>query len=372
MATFILDARSMQDHFPGIGRYAFHLARALAHYFPQDTFRLLYNARAINSRFDLRALWARPNVERVAVNAKYFSLAEQRLAVDARVTTRGDAFHSPYYALPFALAVPKIVTLADLTPLVLPQEMPSALRRVAYRFLNQAAARRAQAVLTFSDASRADLERILKIPRAKISIVPLAADESFAPQPVSEIARVRHTLALPEKYALYVGSNKPHKNLPRLVEAWNQVESDAVLVIAGAWDARYPEAQSLTAKFDLQERVLYRHSIAENDLPALYSGAACFVFPSVHEGFGLPPLEAMACGAPVACAYASSLPEVVGDAALFFEPRQIQDIARALSELLNDETLRARLRERGMARARQFSWERVARETRQVYQTVCG
>lgn len=372
MATFILDARSVQDHFPGIGRYSFRLACALADYFTQDTFRLLYDARVTNTRFDLRALWARPNVERIAVSAKFFSLAEQRLVFDARLTARGDAFHSPYYALPLALSIPKLVTLADLTPLVLPEEMPSPLRRAVYRFLNQAAARRAQAVLTFSDASRADLERILKISRAKISIVPLAADESFAPQSLSEIARVRHALALPEKYALYVGSNKPHKNLRRLVEAWNQVESDAVLVIAGAWDGRYPEAQELTTKFNLQERVLFYHNIAENNLPALFGGATCFVFPSVHEGFGLPPLEAMACGVPVICANASSLPEVVGDAALLFNPFQIQDLTRALSELLNNANLRAELRTRGIIRARQFSWERVARETMQVYQSVCG
>ncbi len=368
MTTFVLDARSIRDHFPGIGRYAYRLALALADFFPEYTLRVLSDSRARNSRFDLEALWARPNVERVDARANFFSWREQRLAFDARVTARANAFHSPYYALPYALSVPKIVTLADVTPLVWRAEMPNAFKRVAYRALNQLAARRAQMIITFSDASRAELERILKIPRAKISIVPLAADENFTPPTCAEIQRAHDALTLPEKYALYVGSNKPHKNLPRLVEAWSQVESDTVLVIAGVWDARYPQVRELVARLNLNDRVLFRHNLAERALPALIGGAQLFIFPSAHEGFGLPPLEALACGAPVACARVSSLPEVVGDAAFFFDAADTQNIAQTLSDALNDAAARDTFRARGLARAAQFSWERVARETMRVYQ----
>jgi alpha-1,3-rhamnosyl/mannosyltransferase len=370
MATFILDARSVQDHFPGIGRYTFRLACALADFFPDYRFRLLYDARVRNTRFDVASLFARANVERVDARAKFFSVAEQRLALDARISTDANAYHSPYYALPFLLRVPAIVTLADVTPLVLHSEMPNPFKRLVYLVFNQIAARRAQAVITFSNASRADLERVLQIQRAKISVVPLAADETFAPAPPTEIERVRNALGLPEKYVLYIGSNKPHKNLPRLIEAWARVESDTALVIAGAWDARYPQAERIAARLNLGERVLFRRAIAEADLPAVISGAQWFVFPSVHEGFGLPPLEAMACGAPVICSNASSLPEVVGDAALLFDPIRIQDIARVLSDALNDARVREHLRARGLERARQFSWQRVARETMRVYEQV--
>lgn len=372
MATFVLDARTVRDHFPGIGRYAYRLALALADFFPAHHFRIVYDPRAPNARFDLRAFCARSNVECIATSAKLFSPAEQWLAFDARVTTRAAAFHSPFYALPYALNIPKIVTLADVTPLLFPDEMPDAFKRLLYRALNQIAARRAQAILTFSDAARRDLERVLHIARAKIAVAPLAADESFAPPSAAALARVRDALALPANYALYVGSNKPHKNLPRLVEAWAHVASAAPLVIAGAWDARYPHAQEIAARLHLEERVLFRHNISENDLPALIGGAELFVFPSAHEGFGLPPLEALACGTAVACARASSLPEVVGDAAFFFDATDSQHIARVLSDALADASARARLCERGLARAKLFSWERAARETMQVYQRVRG
>lgn len=372
MFTFILDARSIQDHFPGIGRYAFRLACALADYFPEHRLRVLHDARARNTRFDLDTLFARPNVECVNVTANFFSLGEQRLAFDRVLVASANAWHSPYYALPLALSIPSVVTLADLTPLVLPGEMPSRFKRAAYRALNTTAARRARAIITFSHASRLDLERVLKIPRQKIFVVPLAADESFAPAPRMEIERVRAALGLPQNYVLYLGSNKPHKNLPRLIEAWARVQHSAVLVIAGAWDERYPEAKTIAARLGLRERVVFRHAIAEKDLPALISGAQLFVFPSVHEGFGLPPLEALACGTPVACANASSLPEVSGDAAELFNPYGISEIARTLSNVLDSDQLRATLRERGAERARQFSWERVARETMSVYKQVAS
>lgn len=372
MFTCILDARSIQDHFPGIGRYAFRLCCALADFFPEHRFRVLHDARARNTRFELAALFVRPNVERVDVQANFFSLAEQCLAFHQRLGAQANVWHSPYYALPLALSIPAVVTLADLTPLVLRGEMPNAFKRPAYRVLNAAAARRARAVITFSHASRLDLERILGIPRAKISIVPLAADETFAPAPIMEIERVRATLSLPPDYVLYVGSNKPHKNLPHLVQAWARVASDARLVIAGAWDERYPEAKTIAARLGLNERVLFRHAVAERDLPALISGAQLFVFPSVHEGFGLPPLEAMACGTAVACAHASSLPEVVGDAAYVFDPFDVPEMARAMSNVLGDENLRVALRDRGAQRAQQFSWRRVARETMRVYEQVAS
>ncbi len=357
----------MQDHFPGIGRYAFRLTDALAGGFPETQFRVLYDARAKNSRFDLTRLTAHRNIELVDVAANFFSLAEQRLAFQKNIFANTNAWHSPYYALPLALPVPAIITLADVTPLVLKAEMPSAFKRLIYCALNLAAAKRARRIITFSGASRADLERVLNIARANISVVPLAADETFAPTAAQTIAQTRQLLSLPEKYVLYVGSNKPHKNLPRLVEAWAQVESDSVLVIAGAWDARYPQAQEMVARLEMQERVLFRHNIAEAHLPALLCGAQIFVFPSVHEGFGLPPLEAMSCGTPVLCGNVSSLPEVVGDAALLFDPFQVQNITRVLSEALNTANLRAQLRERALLQAKEFSWERTARETMQVY-----
>lgn len=372
MATYIFDGRTIQDHYPGIGRYAYNLARALADTFPEHRLRLLLNQRAYNSRFDLLDLTRRANVEAFPIPAPIFSPQEQSLGRNPRLFFDTRLWYSPYYALPLSLPIPSVVTLADVTPIVLPGEMPNPVKRTMFRVLNQQAASRARAVVTVSNASRYDLENVLRIPSEQIVVIPEAADPAFHPASNAEITMMRAALGLPPIYALYVGSNKPHKNLLRLLEAWEYVQTDAVLVIAGVWDKRYPQAKQLAARWGLRDRVLFRHNIAENMLPVLMSGARAFVFPSVHEGFGLPPLEAMACGTPVVCAHASSLPEVVGDAALVFDPLNVQDMVDALSLVLDNANLRFQLREKGLVQARQFSWERAAHETMGLFQFVAN
>ncbi len=370
MATFVLDGRTMQDHYWGIGRYVFHLARALAEIAPQATFRVLCNPRAKNTRFDFTQLAAVRNIELHAAPANAFSFAEQRLAFQREVFADVKAVHAPYYALPYAISLPLIVTLYDLTPLRVPAEMPNPAARFIYRALNQFAARRARQIITISNASRADLVQHLGLPPQKISVIPLAAFHHFSPATAHEIERVRANLNLPPRYLLYLGNNKPHKNLLRLIQAFARVDTAARLVIAGEWDARFPQVKSFVAANNLEDRILFRHEIAEADLSALMSGAIAFAFPSTHEGFGLPALEAMACGAPLVCSNTSAMPEVVGDAALFFDPFDVQAIADALTRVLEDANLRATLKERGFEQAIKFSWERTARETLSVYESA--
>lgn len=370
MATFIFDGRTIQDHYPGIGRYGYNLARALADTFPEHRMRLLLDPRGHNSRFDLLDLTRRTNVEAFPLSVPLFSPQEQGLGRNARLLFDARLWYSPYYALPLALPIPSVATLADLTPLVLPGEMPNPVKRTMFRVLNQQAAFRARAVVTVSNASAYDLENILQIPARKIAVIPEAAEPTFHPASNAEISNMRTALALPPIYALYVGSNKPHKNLVRLIEAWEYMQTDAVLVVAGVWDKRFPEAKQFASRVGVRERVLFRHNIAENVLPILMSGARAFIFPSMHEGFGLPPLEAMACGVPVVCSHASSLPEVVGDAALVFDPYNVQDMVNAITLVLDNANLRFQLREKGLQQAKQFSWERAARETMGLFQYV--
>jgi glycosyltransferase involved in cell wall biosynthesis len=178
---------------------------------------------------------------------------------------------------------------------------------------------------------------------------------------------------LPTRYVLYFGSNKPHKNVPRLVEAFARKEirdHGIELVIAGHWDERYPEAKHATERLGLQDAVRFVGPVKDADLPALYGGAELFVFPSEYEGFGLPVLEAMACSAPVVCGNRSSLPEVAGDAALLCDPQDVVALARTIEQALTDRDLRATLQQRGLARAAQFSWEQTAQQTRQIYQST--
>jgi alpha-1,3-rhamnosyl/mannosyltransferase len=179
-------------------------------------------------------------------------------------------------------------------------------------------------------------------------------------------------LTLPENYILYFGSNKPHKNLVRLIEAWQIANrksqiANHELVIAGAWDARYPEAKRRAEELDLADKVSLLGPVAEADLPALYAGAELFVFPSLYEGFGLPVLEAMACGAPVVCSNVSSLPEVAGDAALLVDPLDMDALAAAIVRVLGDEALRSEMRQRGLQQAGRFTWAQTAQQTLEIY-----
>lgn len=367
MSLFVIDGRHIQDHFPGIGRYVFNLASSLPRVAPDERFRLVLGPGRLTTRFNLSALESLPNVEVVRMDAPVRSVGEQLLSINRRLKNGATLWHSAYYVFPYALSMPVVVTLEDVMPLVLPEALPSAPSRFLYRALTSFAARRASHLITLSNSAQADIRRALGVPPAKLTVVALATDEGFHPRGSQEIASAREKLNLPDRYALYLGSNKPHKNLERLVHAWARLVDEAVLVIAGHWDTRYPEAKRLVEQLGLGKLVLFRQGISSDDVPCLLSGAQTFAFPSLYEGFGLPPLEAMASGTPVACSNASSLPEVVGEAAVLFDPYDVDAMAESLSLVLGDSALRDSLRERGLAQARRFSWERTALQTLEVY-----
>ncbi len=255
--SFCIDGRYIQDHFPGIGRYTYNLIDALARVSPADRFVVLCNPALRNTRYDLAALARHPNIELVRVNVPTFSLAEQyRLPVairGQRSEVRGQpsavsgqrsaVFHSPYYLKPYLLRLPSVVTIFDVIPLVVPNAV-SWRARWFFRWAAWLAAKTSARVIVPSRATRDDLIARLRVPREKIAVIPLAADARFAPQSAAEIARVREKYALAERFVLYVGINKPHKNLATLLDAWARAERDALLVMAGVWDARYePEVR---------------------------------------------------------------------------------------------------------------------------------
>ena len=234
--------------------------------------------------------------------------------------------------MPYRPGAATVLTVYDLIPLLFPQHS-TARARLLFRWATALALRAADRVIAISAATRRDLLAHFRVPPDRVVAIPLAADPAFRPQPADAIAALRNRHHLPPGYVLYLGSNKPHKNLMRLVEAWeianrkseivnrkpvlSLVEGSQIanrtLVMAGAWDARYPEARARAQTLGLGDRIRWLGPVAEAELPALYAGASLFVFPSLYEGFGLPVLEAMACGTPVICSNVSSLPEVAGD-----------------------------------------------------------
>ncbi len=371
-----IDGRYINDHYPGLGRYTFHLIQALAKADPTTNWTVLWNPRAANTRHDISRLREMANVHLVDCPLPAVSIREQLLWPSLARRLGLELLHSPYYVKPYFLPCPSVVTIGDAIGARYPQHLPSAAARVVYRIATWLAIASARCVITFSASSQRDLALLFKVPPDKLATIPPGVGHDFTAVPDGDRDRqVRARYGLPQAYVFYLGINKPHKNLPGLMRAWSVVrrdrqsigQEDVKLVAAGKEDKRYRSARQLGLSLGLGDSVASLGEVPEEDLPALYRLATAFVFPSLWEGFGLPVLEAMACGTPVACANSSSLPEVAGDAALLFDPASPGEIAKALLRLLGEPELRAERRQRGLARAKDFSWEKTALETLSVY-----
>lgn len=283
--------------------------------------------------------------------------------------------HVPYWGPPLISPLPLVVTVHDLTTLLVREYRRSVGARL-YNALVSAAARGAGQVITDSEASRQDIVQHLGIPAERVTAIHLAVGPQYKPESdfLLDMAVLRK-YDLPEEYVLYLGGYDLHKNVPTLLVAYSyvaQAVGDAYpLVLAGrkpaADDPHLPDYLGIIEHLQLQEQVHWIGYVDEEDKPAVYRGASCFVFPSRYEGFGLPPLEAMACGVPVVTTDAASLPEVVGNAAFAVDPDDERDMAGAVIATLVQENLAAELRAKGLEQAATFSWEKTALQTLTVF-----
>lgn len=315
-------------------------------------------------RFHPRRVWPAANLPRV-LGASPWAARRDKL----------DLFHATY-TLPPALPCPGIVTVHDVSFRLFPRAF-SPRDRLVLSLAVARSVRVATRVITISESSRRDILRLYRVPEERVTAIPLAASARF--QPVTSAARldeVRHRYNLPRDYILAVGNLQPRKNLPRLLRAYAELKlhDDAVpsLVLAGKALWRESDVYRTATTLGLAGAIVFTGYVPDNDLAALYSGALCFVYPSLYEGFGLPVLEAMACGTPVIASATSSIPEVAGDAALLVNPLEEAELARAMRRLIDDESLRARLRSNGRAHAANFSWTVTARRTGEVYAEAIG
>jgi glycosyltransferase involved in cell wall biosynthesis len=365
--NFCLDARTVHPHFPGVGRYALNLARGVATCLEPSERLMVLRDPAGAPRRDFPDADA---VQVVDVALSPFTLRQQWMI--PRLLRRLDAqlYHSPYYLIPFRPGMPCIVTMLDFIPMRYPQFF-TPVQRLVFALSVRLAARAARLIIALSAATARDVERFLRVAPERIVIVPAAADPVFRPRSVAEVAALSARLQLPQRYVLYVGSNKPHKNLVRLIDAWARLQPQPFpLVLAGPWDARYPDAKQRVASLDLGAAVRFLGAVTAADLPVLYAGALALVLPSEFEGFGFPVVEAMACGVPVVCSNTASLPEVAGDAAVLFDPLDAEAMARAIGAVLDDAGLQAELKRRGAERAAQLSWEQTAQATLRAYRRL--
>jgi glycosyltransferase involved in cell wall biosynthesis len=363
-----IDARKLHDY--GIGTYVRNLIAQLAREGDDHTYVLVCRER--DAAF-VRSLG--PRFEALVEGANNYSLRELFSVPWGLSRARADLFHAPHYVVSPLTRCPTIVTIHDCIHLRFPQYLPNRRAYLYARAMMLIAARHARRILTVSQASKDDILRYLKVPASKVEVIYNALDERLAAVPTEEeISRVRERFQLRAPFILYTGNIKPHKNVDRLIEAFAILRrhraGELKLLIIGDDISKYPNLRRLIHRFQLHQHVRFLGFVPDATLRVLYRLAAAFVFPSLYEGFGLPPLEAMASGAPVITSNVSSLPEVVGDAALLIDPMVPADIADAMQRVLDDPALRAELIRRGCERVKAFSWERSIARTREVYAEV--
>lgn len=368
------DARYMNDQYHGIGRYAYNLFEALTRLDPNRCYIAYYNPGYRNSRFNMEALEERPNVRLRPIRLPLYLPGEQFVWPVLLARAQADLFHSPYVTLPLLARTKLVMTVHDLIFELHPEYRPQSYLQRFYRPVTQLGIKRADLVLTVSEATSRDIQVYYQVNHARIHITSNGVDTTFRPEsdPI-RLATVRERYCLPEHFILTIGAGRPHKNVETLVEAFAHLDPALAptLVIGGELDSRFPDGVSTRIDaYGIASRVVRPGMIREADLPVIYGLADIFVFPSLIEGFGLPPLEAMACGTPVVAATTSAVSEVVGDAALSFDAHNAEQLAIVLRSALTDTALRTVLRQRGLERVRSFTWERVAQATLQAYASI--
>jgi glycosyltransferase involved in cell wall biosynthesis len=280
-------------------------------------------------------------------------------------------FHGTLNVVPLACPVPSVVTVHDLAFIRFPHTFRSY-NRTYLDFATRTSVRRAARILAVSEHTRREVIGLLGVPPERVVVTPNAARASFVPPGAEELARFRSAKGLPDQFVLYLGTLEPRKNITTLLEAYSQVRrsSSAPLIIGGGLGWLYQPVFERLEALGLRDHVHFAGYLDEEELHLWYAAATLFVFPSLYEGFGMPPLEAMSCGTPVVTSNSTSLPEVVGDAGLMVPPTDADALAEAIVRLLRDPTLHAELRERGLQRARAFSWRTTAERTLAVYEQI--
>jgi glycosyltransferase involved in cell wall biosynthesis len=371
-------SRAVTAQRTGTETYSLRLIQAMLDLGSGHRFRLYTNGRPPAGLFAEFPAGGGTDSSEAEVRSIPFPRLWTHFRLSAEVLVRPpDVLFVPAHVLPLVHARRCVATVHDLGFL----HFPEAHRRWDRRYLAWATgwnARQSTVVIADSRATRTDLLREHRVQPSRVRVVHLGRDESLAPvrDPVA-LDRVRARYEIGPRYLLYVGTLQPRKNLGRVIEAFARLAGlpgmeEAQLILAGKRGWLYEDLFVQVSRLGLEGRVRFPGYADHADLAALYSGATGFVFPSLYEGFGMPVLEAQSCGVPVMTSNNSSLPEIAGDAALLVDPHDVDAIAAAMLRLATDDALRAELVERGLANAQRFSWEKCARETLAVLESVVG
>jgi glycosyltransferase involved in cell wall biosynthesis len=372
----VIDGRRVCDF--GIGTYIRSLVHALGRIDADNRYTV------VTGPADVRAWGELPeNIRLAPYSGDDHSYADHAMFPLFLRHLKPDLVHIPLNRVPLLMPRPYVVTIHDMVNLFYNEEKISALHMNLRRYRFRRGLTRASRVIAVSEATKRDVENLLGVPSGRITRVYNAPDPAFLGRDRADGETDRRLMMeryqIDRPFLLYAGAIRHHKNIPRLVEAFavlreqlvhHPVYGDLRLVIIGDTISRYPAVRQAMLKSKVEHAVRFLGFVPFETLRCFYEAAAAFVFPSRHEGFGLPPLEAMACGTPVVTSNVSSLPEVAGDAAMLVNPGNVFDIARGIRDVLTDETLRAELVRRGHVQAARFNWERSAREVLDIYQDV--
>jgi glycosyltransferase involved in cell wall biosynthesis len=362
-----IDAREFQpERTTGIGRYLERFLRCTATSNYPHEYVLFCNQKTLIP-------FEHPKIKRVIITEIITPLWDQVLLPLNIAREKIDVFLTPYFKAPFFLSSGMVLIINDLIPLFFPEEH-RLFKRIYFRFMCGVTGRRAKRIITISANSRNDIIKFFSFPSKKIEVVHLGVEERFR-SPDIKIEETRKKYALPQKFILYIGNLSPHKNVQRLIESYaslplNLREEYKLILSSLRSDKYFSYIEKAIKEMKLTKDVLFTGFIDEKDLPAVYHMSSLFAFPSLYEGFGLPPLEAMACGCPVVSSNTSSMPEVLGDAALFFNPHHVEEMSLAMRQMLEDENLRNRFRQKGLERAKLFTYEKMTNRILDVFESV--
>jgi glycosyltransferase involved in cell wall biosynthesis len=367
-----IDATALPLQPVGAGIYMINLVRALAAVNERDELVIFTHPagrKQMAVQESKRFRWAVVPDKSILRRLLWEQIGLPRLVGKMRL----DLLHSLHYTRPWRLPCRSVVTFHDMTFFLYPQ-LHTRSKQAFFPLTIRASARSADAIIAVSESTRADSIQLLGIPGEKIFATPLGVDPAFRPiRDLESLDVVRQRYNLPDRFILYVGLVEPRKNLSGLIRAYRSALEGGIahrLVVVGRFGWSYQQVLDEIEALGLQERVQFTGYIPQADLPIVYNLASLFVYPTLYEGFGLPALEAMACGTPVVTSNVASLPEIIGEAGVLIPPGDQQALSQALQDVLSDPGLQTHLAIKGPQQASQFTWERTARQTLQVYRQV--
>mgnify|MGYP000051547401 CR=1 FL=1 len=344
----LVDCREIRKNTTGIARFLLNFFEGLKSFDVNFEFILLGNQHTDFERKELNGY------KKVVIEEKNTFYFDQVVIKNVIKEQKIDLFFSPYYKFPVFTKIPVITSIFDVMYLVL-DEYKNDIKNIYRKNFIKLTYKKVKKVITSSNYAKNEIVEVLKLPEEKIDVVYLSVDEKFKPQPQQKIDEFKRNYGINKNYILYVGNAKPHKNLSCLLSAWQlvneEIKKEYVLVLAGVGENFYKE----------DKEILIIPFISEEELPILYSAATVFVFPSLYEGFGLPPLEAMSCGCPVISSFASSMPEILKDACLYFNPYDVKDITIALIKIIENKQLREELKQKGIQLAKLYTKEEMTK-----------